>query len=126
VQSSILPAAPLAAALPLARVEPTHPHAWATAFARAVAETLVGQRPAGALAPFVSREVREVLHRRPMPGPRRPHAGPRPAPHRVHVRRVAPDVVEANTVLRGERVRAMAFRMEARRGRWICTALEIG
>jgi hypothetical protein len=106
-------------------VQPTHPHVWATAFARAVAETLAGHRPPGALGPFVSSEVREVLHRRPVPGPRRPPAAGLPA-HRVHLQCVAPGVVEANTVLRGDRVRAMAFRMEVRRGRWICTALEIG
>jgi Family of unknown function (DUF6459) len=126
VQTSTFPTAPVAAPRLPARGEPTQPHMWATAFARAVAETLVGLRPAGGLSSFVSPEVREVLHRHPMPGPRRPHPGPRPVPHRVHVRRVGPDVVEANTVIRGDRVRAVAFRMEARRGRWICTALEIG
>ncbi|HZE67079.1 MAG TPA: Rv3235 family protein, partial [Sporichthyaceae bacterium] len=104
------------------------PHAWATAFAYAVAETLTGHRPPGVLATFVSPPVREVLHRRPVPGQRRPTTRARPPqPHRVHVQWVAYDAVEANTVLLGQgTARAIAFRMQIRRGRWTCTALEIG
>jgi hypothetical protein len=107
---------------------PPEPRAWALTFVRAVGETLAQRRPPGALAGFISPEVREVLRRPPLPGPRGLPHGPRTlAARRVHLRRMAVDVVEANAVLLGPgETRAIAFRMEARRGRWICTALEIG
>jgi hypothetical protein len=115
---------------PFQRTEPAppDPRGWALTFARAVAETVAGRRPPGALAPFVSAEVREVLRRPALPRPRGEPDRPRVlVPGRVHLRRMAVDVVEANTVLLGpNEVRAIAFRVEASRGRWICTALEIG
>jgi hypothetical protein len=102
------------------------PQVWAVTFVRAVGETLSGRRSPSALSALTTSEVREILHRRPVPGPR----GARPdvrslQPGRVHTRRLADDVVEANAVLLGpDGGRAVAFRMEARRDRWICTALE--
>lgn len=102
------------------------PQVWAITFVRAVGETLSGRRSPGALAAFTTSEVREILHRRPLPGQRAAHRSAHVLqPGRVHTRRPAEDVVEANAVLLGpEGGQAVAFRMEARRGRWICTALE--
>jgi hypothetical protein len=59
-----------------------------------------------------------------------PQRHPASAPTRLgnlHLRRPTNGVVEANAVLhqRG-RARALAFRLEAVGGRWICTALELG
>lgn len=102
------------------------PQFWAINFVRVVGETLSGRRPAGALAAFTTPEVREILHRRPVPGQRGARHAPRPMHHvRLQVRRVGDDAIEANAVLLGpDGGRAVAFRMEARRDRWVCTALE--
>jgi hypothetical protein len=102
------------------------PRAWATAFIRAVGETWSGRRPSSALTAATTGEVREILHRRPLPGQRAPRHITRPLqPGRVHTRRLTDDVVEANAVLLGpDGGRAVAFRIAARGGRWICVALE--
>ena len=45
----------------------------------------------------------------------------------VHIRIPTPGVVEVAATLRAARhAHAMAFRLEARRDQWLCTALEVG
>jgi hypothetical protein len=100
------------------------PARWAARFAQAVAETLAGVRSPAQLAAWTTRPVHGLVERRARlatPG------GPRPRLGRVHVCLPTADVVEASVAMHvAARARALAFRLEARDGRWVCTALELG
>ena len=92
----------------------------------ALAEALLGRRPATQLVGWVSREVLAGLNRRQRLRP----AGD-PAPRTVllsgRVQHPGPGSVEACAVLRsGPRLLVLAFRLEAREGQWLCTALDAG
>lgn len=100
--------------------------------ARAAIEVLRGERPANQLARWTSAQVydqlvtRERLMSAARGGVRRPSA-PRIGIRRVRVMRLGPASAEATVVLHdGERVRAAAVRLEARRGTWKVTCLELG
>jgi uncharacterized protein DUF6459 len=110
---------------------------WCTTFAQAVVEVLAGVRPAAQLLTWTTRPVHGLLERRAtlalaaraaprqVPAPRRPATAARLG--NVHVRRPSAGAVEANLVVHDRgRSRALAFRLEERGGRWICTALELG
>ncbi|MGH3328510.1 MAG: Rv3235 family protein, partial [Streptomycetales bacterium] len=120
------------------------PHGPAIRLAQAIVEVLAGARPASQLLRWTTQQVytgilTRVAERPPRgtataPVPAGPEAssGTRPARAcaRVHVTRVcepADGVAEASVMVRwGPRSRAMALRLEARNGCWICTALELG
>ncbi|MDD9207667.1 Rv3235 family protein [Georgenia sp. 10Sc9-8] len=106
------------------------PGPWAAALVRSAVETLLGARPAAQLARWLSLELYERLARRAGLAVRvqgRPRAARPTTIRRVHVCPVREGVVEATVVLHdGQRVRAAAVRLEAHRGRWRATALEIG
>jgi len=115
------------------------PERWCATFARGAVEVLAGERPAAQMVAWTSRPVHALLERRAAlavagrgtPAGRVPSQR-RAAPERLrlgrlHVRRPADTVLEANVVLHdGARARAMAFRLVAEGGKWICTALELG
>jgi hypothetical protein len=106
------------------------PHQWAGALVRSAVEALLGVRPTAQLARWLSSELYDSLARRAGLAVRvlgRPAVARRAMVRRVHVCEVGPGTVEASVVVHdGERVRAAAVRLEAHRGRWRATALEIG
>ncbi|MGI9197819.1 MAG: Rv3235 family protein [Candidatus Nanopelagicales bacterium] len=107
------------------------PAPWVARLAPAILEVVAGERPSGQLTRWVSAEIRETLARRGAAALRHPAGkGRGPVCRRVRSVRVtepAPGVVEASAVVLGaERARAVAVRLEAVRGRWLATAVEIG
>ncbi len=105
------------------------PQRWTRQVVQAMVEVLAGVRPPAQLARWTSPDVYAGLQRR----VRGHAAGPgrwtgRPAVVRsVHVCQPADGVVEACAVLvGGERVRAVALRLEGVDGRWRVTAVQLG
>jgi Family of unknown function (DUF6459) len=111
-----------------ARATLPDPHPWTARLAQAMAEVLVGARPAGQLTRFATLEVLERLERR---SDWRPRAGRgpavRPIVRSVHVCEPDDGVAEGCTVVdTGGRRRVLALRLEGLDGRWRCTAAQIG
>jgi Family of unknown function (DUF6459) len=108
--------------------------AWAHGFVRAVLEVVAGDRPVHQMIRWTDESVYADLQHRVSAlrraGRRFPDAssGPaRPRVHTVHVSQPTPTVAEvAAHVCHGRRSRAIAMRLEATQGRWLCTALEFG
>jgi hypothetical protein len=106
--------------------------AWASRLVQAVSEVLAGDRPISQLVRFTDDAVFSELNRRVRMLGLTTTATSRGAKERSAVRSVrvsAPTehVAEvAAHVRHGERSRAIALRMEIRRNRWVCTALELG
>ncbi|WP_329484729.1 Rv3235 family protein [Kribbella sp. NBC_01484] len=127
-------AARAAAAAAGAGVGPRVPdaRAWAGRLVQAVSEVLAGDRPISQLVRFADEAVFADLNRRVRVLGLTTTATSRGARERSAVRSVrvctpARHVAEvAAHVRHGDRSRAIALRMEIRRHRWICTALEIG
>jgi hypothetical protein len=107
------------------------PQAWAGRFVQAVIEVTTQQRPVSQLARWTAPDVYAELarlHRTPPEQARDAGARqPRQAVVSVRVFRVALDSTEiAARVVAGPRSRAVAARLDFRRGRWTCTALTLG
>ena len=89
-------------------------------------EVFAGARPLTQLRRQLSVELYAEFAARLHGGRRRP--GGRPRPHsvpRVHVQTRPEGVVEAcASVRRGDRLHALALRLEGHGDRWVCTALE--
>ena len=107
------------------------PGPWVARLAPAILEVAAGDRPPAQLRRWVTRELHETLSRRHAAAVRHPVGKARsPQCRRVRSVRVFPvsaGVVEASTVVIGAaRARAVAIRLEAIRGRWLATAIEIG
>lgn len=100
--------------------------------AQAVSEVLVGDRAISQLVRFVDEAVFADVNRRVRMLGMTSTAGSRGAKEKSTVRSVRvfmpePTIAEvAAHVRHGERSRAIALRMEVRRNRWVCTALELG
>lgn len=100
---------------------------WSHTVAMAIAQIISGERSAAQFLHWASPEVLAKLGRRAalaasLGGSRR-----RAALRAVHVCCPALGVAEVSTVVHGLlRPRAVAFRLEARRSRWVCTELDIG
>jgi hypothetical protein len=100
--------------------------------AQAIAEVLAGARPASQLSSHTTLQVIRQLERwagrhgaragTPQPGPIiRPMIGS------VHLNEPCEGVIEACAVIiAGSRARALALRLEAVRGQWCCTAVNVG
>ena len=107
------------------------PGAWATRFVQAAVEVAAGVRSPGQLARWSTLEVHTMLTRRALLSLRVRRNSDRPA-GRVVVRTVRTcqprdGVCEAGAVVMdGDRVRAVALRMEGTRGRWQVIAMELG
>ncbi len=119
------PVAP-AEALPYALPDPAR---WGRRLLIGIVETASGRRPLQQLGAMLSPSVAAGL------GADFERAARRGTPHWTHaavVRSVhaslpAAGVAELNaTVQAGRRVRAIAFRLEVRHGRWRCTRLQLG
>lgn len=100
--------------------------------AQAVAEVLAGDRPISQLVRFTDDAVFMELNRRVRLMGLNTTAVSRGAKDKSTLRSVRvfmpePFIAEvAAHVRRGDRSRAIALRMEIRRNRWVCTALELG
>lgn len=105
------------------------PGPWAGALVRASVEVLTGSRPPAQLARWLTLDLYELMVRRAGLAVRilgRPQPARVARLHRVHCQTVRPGVHEVAVVVHdGVRVRAAAVRIEAARGRWRATALEI-
>ncbi|TDU88415.1 hypothetical protein EV138_1959 [Kribbella voronezhensis] len=108
------------------------PQAWASKLVQAVAEVLAGDRPISQLVRFTDSIVFGELNRRVRLLGLTTTATARGSKERssirsVHVSTPATEVAEVAAHVRyGERSRAIALRLEVHRGRWICTALQLG
>src|SRR5699024_847372 len=106
-----------------------NPGTWCATVARACAEALHGSRPATQLHRWLDVEVYTALQRRARLAARmRPHGVRARAVRvrRVHRCQIRPEVWEASVVLQdGQRVRAAAIRIEAHRGHWRATAIQM-
>ncbi|GAA1577435.1 hypothetical protein GCM10009804_37520 [Kribbella hippodromi] len=106
--------------------------AWGARLAQAVSEVLVGDRPISQLVRFVDESVFADVNRRVRMLGMTSTAGSRGAKEKSTMRSVRvfmpePSIAEVSAHVRhGDRSRAIALRMEIRRNRWVCTALELG
>lgn len=106
--------------------------AWASRLVQAVSEVIAGDRPISQLVRFADEEVFAELNRRVRLLGLTTTATGRGAHERSVIRSIrvctpAHRVAEvAAHVRHGDRSRAIALRMEVRRNRWVCTALELG
>ncbi|MDO5700721.1 MAG: Rv3235 family protein [Bowdeniella nasicola] len=106
-----------------------HPRAWAHAVLRATLEVLTGYRPVTHLQRWVSPMVYSALCRRAAlalrvhpPTPRQ-----RPQVRSVQVSSVARGRVDVIATIRdGERTRAVALELMARRKRWVVSEIVVG
>jgi len=99
---------------------------WSGWLALAIGEALLGRRPATQLAGWVSAEVLAGLNRRQRLRPTEASA-PRTVLLSGRVQHPAAGSAEACALLQtGSRLLVLAFRLEAREDRWVCTALEAG
>lgn len=110
-------------------VEMPDPVRSAATIVTAACEVLTGHRPADQLVRWTTPELFEAISRR--AGLARRLLGPVPQPARLRMRSVRTQpttygACEATVLLDdGSRVRAAAARLEAHRGRWILSRLEI-
>jgi hypothetical protein len=106
------------------------PGAWAAALVRTAVEALNGCRPVAQLSRWMTGELYDSLARRAGLAVRikgRPSLVRHAVVRSARVCQITPLVAEAAVVVHdGFRVRAAAVRIEAHRGRWRATALEIG
>jgi len=111
---------------------PLPPRDWAGRFVQAVVEVVAGDRPLQQLVRWTNERVYADLSRRVRVLGLTTSAAARHRTERAHVRSVhiyqpRPDAAEvAAHVRHGARSRAVAARLEARRGRWTCTDLKLG
>jgi len=111
-----------------------HPHSsvvpWAARLAQAVLEVVAGERPVLQLTAWVHPDIYRRLERRHRLGAqgRESHrAAERRADtvRSVHVCHPCDEVAEVSVVTAGGgRCRALAMRLERRKGRWFCTELD--
>lgn len=105
---------------------------WAARLVQAVAEVIAGDRPIGQLIRWTDGAVYAELNRRVRVLGLTTTASHRGASERASVRSVHvcnPSLRAAEVaahVQHGGRSRAVALRLELRRGRWVCTALQLG
>lgn len=102
---------------------------WAARLAQAVLEVCTAGRPISQLLRWTEPSVYQELERRYTPRVQRVSRSRRVVEvekiRSIHVCEPADGVAEVSAVIGGgERPRALAFRIEGWRGRWVCTALE--
>ena len=115
---------------PVRSVPSEDPAAWCGSLVRAAVEALTGSRPVAQLARWTTGDIYTSLARRAGLAVRikgRPRLVRQAVVRSVRTCQVEPLITEAAVVVHdGTRVRAAAVRIEAHRGRWRATALEIG
>ena len=103
---------------------------WVARLAQAVLEVEAAERPVTQLSRWVVPDIYRRLDRRQQLrarqlDPRVPRSRCPEHVRSVHVCHPAPDVAEVSVITAGvERCRALALRLEHRKGRWMCTALD--
>lgn len=103
---------------------------WAARLAQAVLEVEAAERPVTQLGQWVLPAIYRRLDRRQQLrarqlDPRAPRSRCPEQVRSVHVCHPTPDIAEVSVVTAGsDRSRAMALRLERRKGRWMCTALD--
>ncbi|MCZ3389619.1 MAG: Rv3235 family protein [Actinomycetia bacterium] len=103
---------------------------WAARLAQAVLEVEAAERPVTQLGQWVLPAIYRRLDRRQQLrarqlDPRAPRSRCPEHVRSVHVCHPTPDIAEVSVVTAGsDRSRAMALRLERRKGRWMCTALD--
>ena len=103
---------------------------WVARLAQAVLEVEAAERPVVQLSRWVVPDIYRRLDRRQQlrarqVDPRQPRTRCPEHVRSVHVCHPTPDVAEVSVVTAGaERCRALALRLERRKGRWMCTALD--
>ncbi|WP_050348004.1 Rv3235 family protein [Arsenicicoccus sp. oral taxon 190] len=104
------------------------PRAWGQQVSQALVEVLGAHRPVTQLVRWTTTDVYARLARGAQAVPsRHPGRGRRPVVRRVRVDDCRDGVAEvAAVVVVGERVRALAFRMVGRDGRWVIDQLTVG
>jgi hypothetical protein len=102
--------------------------AWAAQFAQAAVEVAGGERPVVQLLRWTGERVYADLERRAALVSRTRGTAARrirPQVRSVHACRPTPDSAEVSVHVRhGQRSRALALRLERRRGRWQCVVLQ--
>lgn len=117
-----------------AAVELPDATAWSTWLAQLIVEVVHGRRPASQLARWTEEAVLAtvLLRARQL---RAPASGRPPRTIErtggaslasVRIQQPCGEAVEASAVIRGPRCSALAFRLEARGERWLCTAVDFG
>lgn len=126
-----LPAIPVAlASADNSESSPSDVSPWAARLAQAVLEVEAAERPVMQLGQWVLPAIYRRLDRRQQLrvrqlDPRAPRSRCPEHVRSVHVCHLTPDVAEVSVVTAGEeRCRALAIRLERRKGRWMCTALD--
>lgn len=126
-----VPAHPGVPTIPAADPMPD-PTAWANQIARAIVEVAHGERPSAQLSKWVTKSQLSALAARGRSFARHPASRSQGSTSRLRRIRgvrcchVAPGVVEASAVVVGaQRSSAIAFRLQAYRGRWVVTAVEM-
>jgi len=105
---------------------------WAARFVQAVVEVVAGDRPVQQLVRWTDEDVLSDLQHRVEVLSATSSSTVRGRTERSQLRSVrvcqpTPTVAEVSAHVRhGGRSRAIAVRFEARRGRWLCTALQFG
>ena len=103
---------------------------WAARLTQAVLEVVAGERPVVQLISWVHPDIYRRLERRHRLGSqgrdgRRLAARTSDTVRSVHVCHPAEDVAEVSVVTAGAgRCKAIALRLERRKGRWVCTELD--
>jgi hypothetical protein len=103
---------------------------WAARLAQAVLEVEAAERPVTQLGHWVLPAIYRRLDRRQQLrarqlDPRAPRSRCPEHVRSVHVCQPTPDIAEVSVVTAGgDRCRALALRLERRKGRWMCTALD--
>jgi hypothetical protein len=108
------------------------PAGWAPQIARAIVEVAHGERPPAQLSKWVTKSQLSALAARGRSFARHPAARSQGSTSRLRRIRgvrcchVGPGIVEASAVIVGaQRSSAIAFRLQAYRGRWVVTAVEM-
>ena len=108
------------------------PVAWTAQITRAIVEVAHGERPPAQLTRWVAKSQLSLLAARGRSFARHPAARSQGSTSRlrrirgVRCCRVAPGIVEASAVVVGaQRSSAVAIRLQAYRGRWVVTAVEM-
>jgi hypothetical protein len=124
-----LPAVPQVPEPVIAR-QSTQVAPWAARLAQAVLEVVAAERPVSQLNSWVRPEIYQRLHRRQQltarqTDPTQPRGRCPEQVRSVHVCQPTPDVAEVSVITGGSgRCRALALRLEQRKGRWLCTELD--
>ena len=130
-------AEPTSTALTVVADSPDHcgaapdPKVWASRFLQAVVEVVSSDRPLAQLARWTDSQVfADIAQRRQWLAAHRSPAHVRTGRQHVatvHISRPGPRTAEVSArVTTGPRSRAVAARLDYRRDRWLCTALDFG